>query len=148
MLSLKWCAAPDYDNRFIRTTLTIEDSLAIVEMIIVDIHQQSVATPTNHRGYLVQVFGGYPPTSFFSRFKKHNISSVDRGVVKHWSGRNSYRQIYFNEIREGDIGLVLVLVSVRLSDVLTREYQYEVKREDNNWIVIARQLLREIKHGG
>ncbi len=132
---------PNYEQGFESKTLTIEDALNIIEVVVLDLPKQSKSTLKPIKGYFLRVLGGYPSSDFIDRFRKHPIPRIRRGYIKHWADEKTRAQIEITKITEENDLHVMVSGTIRYPVKFIVEFEYVIAREIDDWVIFNRRIL-------
>jgi hypothetical protein len=140
MLSLRLCATPDYEERFERQFLSIDDGLDISEVVVVDLTEHGTQWLKPEKGYYLRLLGGDAPSDLINRFRNYPIPRIRRGIVKHWADEKMRAQIEIKKIVEIDKSSASVYGVIRYPRGFVDDFEYLIKEENTHWTVENRSI--------
>jgi hypothetical protein len=147
LFSMRWLNTPDYEQGFVRNSLTIDEGLNIIEVAVVNLSEQEKQSLKPKKGYFLRVFDGYPSSDFINRFKKYAIPRIRRGYVKHWASEKSRAQIDITKMLEVNNQEAIVFGVIRYPGNIIKAFECTVTQDMNSWVVTKGQYLDRSKYG-
>ncbi len=140
LLLLPLLVTPDYEKSFERQSLSIDDGLDIVEVVVIDLTEHGTRWLKPEKGYFLRLLGARAPSELIYRFRERPIPRIRRGSYKEWTNDKKRAQIEIIKIVETDKRSALVYGITRYPQGSVDDFEYLVEKENAHWNVVNRSI--------